>query len=75
MKMRPIKNEHYFYKCEEYVVTGFTTMKSTLGVTLVEAVQYVRADDIENNPDELFHIPLSKKSLTFFMPLFIFSIT
>ena len=51
VKMRPIKNEHYFYKCEEYGVTGFTTMKSTLGVTLVEAVQYVRADDMENNPE------------------------
>ena len=26
-------------------------MKSTLGVTLVEAVKYVRADDMENNPE------------------------
>ena len=51
MKIRPMKNEHYFYKCEEYVVTGFTMMKSTLDRTWVEAVQYVRADDIENNPE------------------------
>lgn len=51
MKIRPMKNEHYFYKCEEYVVTGFTMMKSTLDRTWVEAVQYVRADEMENNPE------------------------
>lgn len=51
VKMRPLKNEHYFYKCKEYVVIGFTMMKSTLDHKWVEAVQYVRADDINNNPE------------------------
>lgn len=49
--MRPLKNEHYFYNCEEYVVIGFTMMKSTLDSKWVDAVQYVRADELENNPD------------------------
>ena len=41
------KDKHYFYKGNEYVVVGFTKMKSTLDGTWVEAVQYKRATEVD----------------------------
>lgn len=48
------KDKHYFYKGDEYVVTGFTKMKSTLNGTWVEAVQYKRAIEVDDPNTELF---------------------
>lgn len=48
------KDKHYFYKGDEYVVTGFTKMKSTLDGAWVEAVQYKRAIEVDDPNVELF---------------------
>lgn len=48
------KDKHYFYKGNEYVVVGFTKMKSTLDGTWVEAVQYKRATEVDDPNIEPF---------------------
>jgi hypothetical protein len=48
------KDKHYFYKGNEYVVVGFTMMKSTLDGTWVEAVQYKRATEVDDPNIEPF---------------------
>lgn len=48
------KDKHYYYKGNEYVVVGFTKMKSTLDGTWVEAVQYKRATEVDDPNVEPF---------------------
>lgn len=48
------KDKHYYYKGNEYVVVGFTKMKSTLDGTWVEAVQYKRATEVDDPNIEPF---------------------
>lgn len=48
------KDKHYFYKGTEYVVVGFTKMKSTLNGDWVEAVQYKRATEVDDPNVEPF---------------------
>lgn len=48
------KDKHYYYKGNEYVVVGFTKMKSTLNGQWVEAVQYKRAAEIDDPNVEPF---------------------
>lgn len=48
------KDKHYFYKGTEYVVVGFTKMKSTLNGEWVEAVQYKRATEVDDPNIEPF---------------------
>lgn len=48
------KDKHYYYKGNEYVVVGFTKMKSTLNGTWVEAVQYKRAIEVDDPNIEPF---------------------
>ena len=48
------KDKHYFYKGTEYVVVGFTKMKSTLNGQWVEAVQYKRATEVDDPNVEPF---------------------
>lgn len=48
------KDKHYFYKGTEYVVVGFTKMKSTLNGEWVEAVQYKRATEVDDPSVEPF---------------------
>ena len=48
------KDKHYYYKGNEYVVVGFTKMKSTLDGTWVEAVQYKRAAEVDDPNIEPF---------------------
>ena len=48
------KDKHYCYKGNEYVVVGFTKMKSTLDGTWVEAVQYKRATEVDDPNVEPF---------------------
>lgn len=48
------KDKHYFYKGNEYVVVGFTKMKSILDGTWVEAVQYKRATEVDDPNIEPF---------------------
>lgn len=48
------KDKHYYYKGNEYVVVGFTKMKSTLNGTWVEAVQYKRATEVDDPNVEPF---------------------
>lgn len=48
------KDKHYYYKGNEYVVVGFTKMKSTLNGQWVEAVQYKRATEVDDPNVEPF---------------------
>jgi len=48
------KDKHYFYKDTEYVVVGFTKMKSTLNGEWVEAIQYKRAAEVDDPSIEPF---------------------
>lgn len=48
------KDKHYYYKGNEYVVVGFTKMKSTLNGQWVEAVQYKRAAEVDDPNVEPF---------------------
>lgn len=48
------KDKHYYYKGTEYVVVGFTKMKSTLNGEWVEAVQYKRATEVDDPNVEPF---------------------
>lgn len=48
------KDKHYYYKGNEYVVVGFTKMKSTLDGQWVEAVQYKRATEVDDPNIEPF---------------------
>lgn len=48
------RDKHYCYKGNEYVVVGFTKMKSTLDGTWVEAVQYKRATEVDDPNVEPF---------------------
>lgn len=48
------KDKHYYYKGNEYIVVGFTKMKSTLDGTWVEAVQYKRATEVDDPNIEPF---------------------
>ena len=48
------KDKHCYYKGNEYVVVGFTKMKSTLNGTWVEAVQYKRATEVDDPNVEPF---------------------
>ena len=48
------KDKHYYYKGNEYVVVGFTKMKSTLDGTWVEAVQYKKAAEVDDPNIEPF---------------------
>lgn len=48
------KDKHYYYKGNEYVVVGFTKMKSTLNGEWVEAVQYKRATEVDDPSVEPF---------------------
>lgn len=48
------KDKHYYYKGNEYVVVGFTKMKSTLNGDWVEAVQYKRATEVDDPNVEPF---------------------
>lgn len=48
------KNKHYYYKSNEYVVVGFTLMKSTLNGEWVQAVQYKRATEVDDLTVEPF---------------------
>lgn len=48
------KDKHYYYKGNEYVVVGFTKMKSTLNGQWVEAVQYKRATEVDDQNVEPF---------------------
>lgn len=48
------KDKHYYYKGTEYVVVGFTKMKSTLNGDWVEAVQYKRATEVDDPNVEPF---------------------
>lgn len=48
------KDNHYYYKGNEYVVVGFTKMKSTLNGQWVEAVQYKRATEVDDPNVEPF---------------------
>lgn len=48
------KDKHYCYKDTEYVVVGFTKMKSTLNGEWVEAVQYKRATEVDDPNVEPF---------------------
>lgn len=48
------KGKHYYYKVTEYVVVGFTKMKSTLNGEWVEAVQYKRATEVDDPNVEPF---------------------
>lgn len=48
------KDKHYYYKGNEYVVVGFTKMKSTLNGQWVEAVQYKKATEVDDPNVEPF---------------------
>lgn len=48
------KDKHYYYKGNEYVVVGFTKMKSTLNGQWIEAVQYKRAAEVDDPNVEPF---------------------
>ena len=48
------KDKHYYYKGNEYVVVGFTKMKSTLNGQWVEAVLYKRAAEVDDPNVEPF---------------------
>ena len=48
------KDKHYYYKGNEYVVVGFTKMKSTLNGEWVEAVQYKKATEVDDPNIEPF---------------------
>lgn len=48
------KDKHYYYKGNEYVVVGFTKMKSTLNGQWVEVVQYKRATEVDDPNVEPF---------------------
>lgn len=48
------KDKHYYYNGNEYVVVGFTKMKSTLNGQWVEAVQYKRATEVDDPNVEPF---------------------
>ena len=48
------KDKHYYYKGNEYVVAGFTKMKSTLNGEWVEAVQYKKATEVDDPNIEPF---------------------
>lgn len=48
------KDKHYYYKGNEYVVVGFTKMKSTLNGQWVEAVQYKRVTEVDDPNVEPF---------------------
>ena len=48
------KYKNYYYKGNEYVVAGFTKMKSTLNGQWVEAVQYKRATEVDDPNVEPF---------------------
>ena len=48
------KDKHYYYKGNEYVVVGFTKVKSTLNGQWVEAVQYKRATEVDDPNVEPF---------------------
>lgn len=48
------KDNHYYYKGNEYVVVGFTKMKSTLNGEWVEAVQYKRVTEVDDPNVEPF---------------------